>query len=781
MGVKKAPSILRLCWLVLPCLLIFELGFASSQVAAQYEPALQVDISDHWVYGFGWPNYSELTLTIDDHYIDRAVVESNPQPVVFDLRLTHLQPGMLVKLTDGVTAKSLKIADFSVMKINVSANAILGNGTPGARLDVCAKNAPGKSCWHSTVNAIGMWTALPADSKAFALKADTGGAATEFDEDGDSTYVIWNSPSGREFVIRADAESNFYYLGGGVMDRNYPLTIARPSDPDLSVYSTVGTASGPIGDVDFPMEGYDLQIGDVITVNDGFTTRSLVIAPPGTINLDVDTNIASGTVRPGQRVLFWSSTIPWRFAKADDSGHWSVDVSKPGQYDNDNRILGEIASGASGMFGEADADWDITWYVWRIPEIMAIYPSENLAEVDQDVTMKLTFFNPADGDKYSILWDWGDGTLSEDLQPGRPHSSAAHQYRQPGVYTITATVRSSNGRVSETEHCYGQVVYGAMAIRPPEKPVRVDQAVTMGLTFDNPAAGVEHTILWDWGDGTTFEDLQPGQPVATATHQYNQAGIYNISATLRNSMGQVSETKHFYGVDVYGLSSIRQPENPVRVDQAVTVGLTFNNPAADVKHTILWDWGDGTTFEDPQPSLPDASATHQYHQPGIYTITTTIRSVDGRLSETKRSYNLVVSGPGDGVFVGEGWFNSPEGASPTTPGLGEQANFMLINAFPGILSAPVGLVMFNAGNLAFVSSSFEWLVVTGANLQLKGGGTINGKGAYTFILNASNGANKIRIKIWNTTTGLVVYDNQPGADDFAEPETAIGGGFILIP
>ena len=37
-----------------------------------------------------------------------------------------------------------------------------------------------------------------------------------------------------------------------------------------------------------------------------------------------------------------------------------------------------------------------------------------------------------------------------------------------------------------------------------------------------------------------------------------------------------------------------------------------------------------------------------------------------------------------------------------------------------------------------------------------------------------------RIKIWDKDTGLVVYDNQMGDEENADPVTAIGGGSIVI-
>jgi hypothetical protein len=96
---------------------------------------------------------------------------------------------------------------------------------------------------------------------------------------------------------------------------------------------------------------------------------------------------------------------------------------------------------------------------------------------------------------------------------------------------------------------------------------------------------------------------------------------------------------------------------------------------------------------------------------------------------------------------------------------------------------------FEAGDLKFRSSSYEWLVVAGQKAQYKGSGTVNGVAGFDFILTATDegepgaGRDKFRIKIWNS--GGVIYDNQHlqgGSDpgDNADPTTALGGGNIQI-
>ena len=71
--------------------------------------------------------------------------------------------------------------------------------------------------------------------------------------------------------------------------------------------------------------------------------------------------------------------------------------------------------------------------------------------------------------------------------------------------------------------------------------------------------------------------------------------------------------------------------------------------------------------------------------------------------------------------------------------------------------------------------------MAGQRAQVKGSGTINGTGSYGFLLTAVDGSNDtFRIKIWDKSSNAVVYDNQVGGADDAEPTTTLGGGQIVI-
>jgi PKD repeat protein len=207
-------------------------------------------------------------------------------------------------------------------------------------------------------------------------------------------------------------------------------------------------------------------------------------------------------------------------------------------------------------------------------------------------------------------------------------------------------------------------------------------------------------------------------------------------------------------------------------------------------YSVTWDWGDGAiTTETAAGSA--LQAEHAYAEPGVYTISLTVdEGEDG--SDTASFEYVVVYDPEGGFVTGGGWILSPAGAcryaacSDDTTGM---ANFGFVSKYKKGANVPTGNTEFNfkAGGLNFKSTNYQWLVVAGSKAMYKGFGTINGTGAYGFMITAidadltlATDIDLFRIKIWDTQTGGVVYDNQMDASEDADPTTAIGGGSIVI-
>ena len=45
-----------------------------------------------------------------------------------------------------------------------------------------------------------------------------------------------------------------------------------------------------------------------------------------------------------------------------------------------------------------------------------------------------------------------------------------------------------------------------------------------------------------------------------------------------------------------------------------------------------------------------------------------------------------------------------------------------------------------------------------------------------WVVDSTSVADKVRVKIWNKATGIVIYDNQPGAPDNADATQAVSTG-----
>jgi hypothetical protein len=93
------------------------------------------------------------------------------------------------------------------------------------------------------------------------------------------------------------------------------------------------------------------------------------------------------------------------------------------------------------------------------------------------------------------------------------------------------------------------------------------------------------------------------------------------------------------------------------------------------------------------------------------------------------------------------------------------------------------LVNFILGDLEFNALNYDYRELSGAQTQFKGAGKVNNEAGFKYLLTVidgqapqGGGVDKFRLKIWNEKTGAVIFDNQSGAADDAEPTTAIGAG-----
>ena len=143
---------------------------------------------------------------------------------------------------------------------------------------------------------------------------------------------------------------------------------------------------------------------------------------------------------------------------------------------------------------------------------------------------------------------------------------------------------------------------------------------------------------------------------------------------------------------------------------------------------------------------------------------------------------VVIYDPNGGYAFGGGWYPSPLGALKSNPSATGKASYGFAVNYRNA-AKPKGETQFEfkVGSFEFNALNFDYLVVAGAKAQCRGTGKITGgQSGLGFIMTVMDGeldgtgVDKIRMKIYNRTSNTIIYDNQPGAGDAANPTAAVG-------
>ena len=224
------------------------------------------------------------------------------------------------------------------------------------------------------------------------------------------------------------------------------------------------------------------------------------------------------------------------------------------------------------------------------------------------------------------------------------------------------------------------------------------------------------------------------------------------------------------------------PVDPLKVNLAVTSTAGFTELDPSDAHTATWNWGDGTTsagtVTTPSGGLGTIAGSHAYAAAGIYTVTVTITDSGGLASSsTFKTVNVV--NPLGGGETGLGQFASQAGAYTRNPTLAGSVTLTQLSAkfaTDGTMNNATNTFRINytPASLSMTSTKMLWMVRTATKSWLKGeGNVITGTtsepvGYLLSVVDSTTSADKVRLKIWNKATGVVIYDNQPGAPDEAD-------------
>lgn len=348
-------------------------------------------------------------------------------------------------------------------------------------------------------------------------------------------------------------------------------------------------------------------------------------------------------------------------------------------------------------------------------------------------------------------------------------------YTTQGSYEITWTFDDGNGNSIEVTQ---NVVVDD--VTPPE--ITCPENITVDTDSDTCGAIVNYDapigtdncsgVLTVQTAGLPSGSLFPVGTTTTNTFEVTDAG----GNTITCSFDVIVENA------VPKIMSLLLPTDPVDISNQVDGSATFDDENLD---SASWDWGDSNSSAGVIIGS-DITGTHTYDTPGVYEVVLTLTDFCGEEASDSYQY-VVIYDPSGGFVTGGGWIDSPVGAYIPDLSLTGTANFGFVSKYKKGQSVPDGNTefQFQAGDLNFKSTSYDWLIIAGTKAIFKGDGKINGQLGYKFLLSAKDeskngGDDTFRIKIWDVNTDAVVYDNQMGAGDDAEADTVIGGGSIIV-
>ncbi len=317
-----------------------------------------------------------------------------------------------------------------------------------------------------------------------------------------------------------------------------------------------------------------------------------------------------------------------------------------------------------------------------------------------------------------------------------------------------------------------------------------DTYSSSGSFTDPDSMGWNATV--DYGDGSGTQPLTLSGTNFNLTHVYKDEGTYTVTVTVTDNQGATGTgtgavTVHDVPPTVHTISTTA---TSVQVGNAVTASSTFSDPGVLDTHTASWNWGDGNTTAGTVTETNGSgsvSDTHTYTSAGVYTITLTVTDDDGMSAVSPPFQYVVVYDPSGGFLTSSGSYNSTAGWDKQNAQAAGDVKFGIDAKYNGgHLTIPIGQskFTFKTGNIDFSSTSFQWLVVSGAEATVEGTGTINGSGGYTFLFSGIDGSQTggqslMRILITDSSN-TTIYDTQPRDPSTAAPITPLTNGVIKV-
>lgn len=369
-------------------------------------------------------------------------------------------------------------------------------------------------------------------------------------------------------------------------------------------------------------------------------------------------------------------------------------------------------------------------------------------------------------------------------------SDATSGVTTPVAFTFSDGTNQSHAGITVTD------VAGNVSAKTADvtliKQDTVAPTLTFGSTGANAAGWNKSDVSLSYTTADTLSGVDSSSPSSPLSFTSEGAGQTQTVTVTDKAGNSATLTSPVVNIDKTAptIDTLTAPLAPVALGNSIsTSARVVDSLSGYSSHLWNWDYPTTTNTSVGSYSSPTVSGTKSYGAAGVYTIALTVTDVAGNSTTQVFPNYVVIYNPSAGFVTGGGWIDSPAGAYAADPMLTGRASFGFVSQYKKGATVPTGETefQFQVADLNFHSTSYDWLVVAGARAQYKGTGTINGTGTYGFLLtaidgqvNGGGGVDKFRIKIWDKATGAIIYDNQMGAADSADPATVLGGGSIVL-
>ena len=262
-----------------------------------------------------------------------------------------------------------------------------------------------------------------------------------------------------------------------------------------------------------------------------------------------------------------------------------VDVTHFYEEEGDYTIT--LSAVDNGCEGDDEATQDVS-IVGAVQAEIAASESEGCGELE------VNFTNTSNGLTYE--WNFGDGSELVSLE------EPTHTFTGPNTFQVQLVAfHPESCNLSDTT--YLEVNVGALQVIESDFALFQSDCETLEVTGEENAIGENLTFSWNMGDGTLYD-------TPNIVHQYDATGLYNVTLVVADELCDIEATSN---LDVNVQNEVTAQIGNDELSACNPFNVEFMNQSAG--STFTWDFGDGS------PTYEGQFASHEYADPGNYTVT----------------------------------------------------------------------------------------------------------------------------------------------------------------